>query len=211
VLWPPAAALLLMLVAWLTVPRESGITPDLICWVGAGAALLASRGLGERLVRTRVDVEAVLFLLSLFVMVAAVRRSGMFTAAARALTELPIPPLAQLAVFLVSAGILTGLFSAGPSMAALLEVAEVLATRHAPHAVYVGLALSVCAGSSLFLTAATSGPLAQALTERADLRDSQGMPLRFGFLQFLPVGLLGFTLIQSVAVVWCLWQVTRAG
>ena len=51
-----------------------------------------------------------------------------------------------------------------------------------------GLALSVCAGSSLFLTAATSGPMAQALTERAQLTDSHGHPLHFGFAEFLPIG-----------------------
>ena len=70
--------------------------------------------------------------------------------------------------------------------------------------VYVGLALSVCAGSSLFLTATTSGPLAQALTERAKLVDPDGRPLRFGFLEFLPAGLLGFAIIQTVAIAWAL-------
>ncbi len=205
---PAAVALGGMLVAWVTVPTTSGVTPELICWVGAGVALLASPALGERIARTRVDVEAVLFLLSLFVMVGAVRRSGLFSAAARALSELPIPPMAQLTVFLLSAGILTGLFSAGPSMAALLEVAESLAERFPPHAVYVGLALSVCAGSSLFLTAATSGPLAQALTERAGLRDEEGKPVRFGFFDFLATGLTGFCIIQAVAVGWCLVAVS---
>jgi hypothetical protein len=74
--------------------------------------------------------------------------------------------------------------------------------------VYVGLALSVCAGSSLFLTAATSGPLAQALTERADLRDTLdtgARPLRFGFFQFLPAGLLSFAVIQCVAFAYAAW------
>jgi hypothetical protein len=69
----------------------------------------------------------------------------------------------------------------------------------------VGLALSVCAGSSLFLTAATSGPLAQALTERADLRSPSGEVLRFGFLEFLPAGALSFCVIQCVALAWGLW------
>lgn len=71
-------------------------------------------------------------------------------------------------------------------------------------AVYVGLALSVCAGSSLFLTAATSGPLAQALTERANLRDIEGRAVRFGFFEFLPAGLLSFGVIQGVALL-CAW------
>ncbi|MFO0578283.1 MAG: SLC13 family permease [Polyangia bacterium] len=197
---PAVIVLGILLLLWMIVPASSGIGADLICWLGVAVLLLLNRTLGERLVRTRIDMEAVLFLLSLFVMVAAVRRTGLFAEAARRLLLLPVPPLAQLALFLVLAGLLTGLFSAGPSMAALLEVGHKLAERMPPHAVYVGLALSVCAGSSLLLTAATSGPMAQALTERAELRTEDGLALRFGFFEFLPVGLLSFAVIQGVAL-----------
>jgi Na+/H+ antiporter NhaD/arsenite permease-like protein len=201
---PAALALAVMLVAWVAVPRATGVTPELIAWLGVAAALVAVPVLGERLLRTRVDVEAALFLLSLFVMVAAVRRTGVFRDLGAGLAGLPLPPVVQLVLFLLLAGLLTGVFSAGPSMAALLDVATSLAERLPPHAVYVGLALSVCAGSSLFLTAATSGPMAQALAERAGLRDPDGVPLRFGFREFLPVGLVSFSLIQAVAIAWAL-------
>jgi hypothetical protein len=69
----------------------------------------------------------------------------------------------------------------------------------------VGLALSVCAGSSLFLTAATSGPLAQARALRQCLRDVDGEPLRFGFFDFLPTGLVGFAIIQATALGYAAW------
>lgn len=205
---PATLILLLMLFAWIAVPAKTGIGADLICWLGVSCALLLNLKRGEHLLRTRVDVEAVLFLLSLFVMVAAVRQSGLFSRLAQALIHLPLSAQGQLAVFLLAAGVLTGLFSAGPSMAGLLEVAHVLAQKLPPQAVYVGLALSVCAGSSLFLTAATSGPMAQALTERAQLKDSQGRSLHFGFAEFLPVGLLSFTVIQSIAIGYG-WLFTR--
>ena len=205
---PAALLLTLMLMAWILVPAKSGIGADLICWLGVACALAFNLTRGERLLRTRVDIEAVLFLLSLFVMVAAVRQSGLFTRLAQALIHLPLSPPGQLAMFLIAAGVLTGLFSAGPSMAGLLEVAHVLSRQLPPHAVYVGLALSVCAGSSLFLTAATSGPMAQALTERAQLIDSEGRPLRFGFSEFLPVGILSFAIIQGIALGYG-WLFTR--
>ena len=201
---PATACLIAMLAAWLLVPPSSGVGPELVCWLGVGAALLAAPKTGESIIRTRVDVEAVLFLLALFVMVAAVRQSGLFAAAGQGLAALPIPAVVQLVLFLLAAGVLTGLFSAGPSMAALLDVAEALATRLPPAAVYVGLALSVCAGSSLFLTAATSGPMAQILTERANLRDEHNAPVRFGFFEFLPVGLVAFTVIQTLAIGYAL-------
>ncbi len=199
---PAAASLALMLVAWTALPASWGITPDLVCWLGVGLALALRHHMGEKLVRSGIDSEATLFLLSLFVMVSAVRRTGMFDLVAGSIERLPVSSTGQLVVFLLVAGVLTGIFSAGPSMAALLEVADSLARRLPPDAVYVGLALAVCAGSSLFLTAATSGPLAQAITERADLRDPEGRPLRFGFFQFLPAGLLSFCIIECVAIAY---------
>jgi len=208
---PLGLALAGMLLAWALVPSTTGVSPELIAWVGVTAALTARPALGERLIRRRIDVEAALFLLSLFVMVEAVEAAGVFASLAEALARAPLPPAALLVLFLVIAGVLTGLFSAGPSMAALLTVAPTLCERLPPRAVYVGLALSVCAGSSLFLTAATSGPLAQAMTERALLRGPQGEPLRYGFLEHLPVGLLAFAVIQSVAIGWALIEVARSG
>lgn len=197
---PAAISLTLMLAAWTLVPASTGVTPDLICWLGVGLALALRHRLGEKLIRSGIDAEATLFLLSLFVMVVAVRRTGMFEAVAGSIQNLPISAAAQLVIFLLVAGVVTGIFSAGPSMAALLDVADSLAKRLPPAAVYVGLALAVCAGSSLFLTAATSGPLAQAITERADLRDPEGNKLRFGFFEFLPAGILSFVVIETVAI-----------
>jgi Na+/H+ antiporter NhaD/arsenite permease-like protein len=201
---PCLVALAAMALGWLAAPASWQLSPEWVAWVGAGVALLAVPAAGEQSLRKAVDVEAALFLLALFLMVGAVRETGLFTQAAGWLTQADLPPRGQVALFLVTAAVLTGLFSAGPSMAALLEVAEVLARQHPPEAVYVGLALAVCAGSSLFLTAATAGPLTQALVERAQLRDRQGCTLQFGFKEFLPVGLTGFGVILAVALVWTL-------
>ena len=205
---PALGSLGLMLAAWSLLPARLGVSPALVCWLGGGLTLLMARRRGETIARVATQGEALLFLLSLFVMVGAVRSAGLFESVARALLAIPASPQVQLTLFLVLAGLLTGVFSAGPGMAALLDVADVLAKRLPPHAVYVGLALAVCAGSSLFLTAATSGPLAQALTEAADLRDAQGKKLRFGFREFVPVGLVSFAVIEGVALVYA-WIFAR--
>lgn len=199
-----------MLAAWTLLPATGRVSADLVGWLGVLVALAARPAFGERAIRTRVDVEAVLFLLALFVMVGAVRRTGVFAVAAGELTNLQIPPWGQLVLFLLLVGVVTGIFSAGPAMAALLEVAAVLATRLPPNVVYVGLALSVCAGSSLFLTAATAGPLAQSLTERAHLVGEDGARVRFGFAEFLPIGLVSFVLIELVAIGYALLGLAAA-
>ena len=199
-LLPGLGAFVLMMIGWLALPASWRIGPELVAWVGVGFALLFVPKLGEGMLRRKVDVEAALFLLALFLMVGAVKRSGLFTTVARGLLELPLSPSMQVVAFLVTAAVLTGLFSAGPSMAALLEVAAVLTAARPSEPIYIGLALSVCAGSSLFLTAATSGPLAQSLVERAGLKDARQSPLIFGFREFVPVGLIGFTVILAVAI-----------
>lgn len=204
---PCLGALLAMVAGWLLLPPAWGIGPEMVAWLGAGMVLLARPGQGEVALKRAVDVEAVLFLLALFLMVGVVRETGLFGQMAAWLQAAPLPPEGQLVLFLVVAAVLTGLFSAGPSMAALLEVADVLATQLPPDAVYVGLALAVCAGSSLFLTAATAGPLMQSLAERADLRDVRGQAVRFGFREYLGVGLLGFSVILAVAIGRTLWVI----
>lgn len=208
-LWPALAAIAAMMIAWVTVPADV-VGPELICWLGVGAALASIPRVGERLLRTRVEMDAALFLLALFVMVGAVSRAGTFTALGDWLSALPVSPHGQLVIFLLFAGVLTGLFSAGPSMAGLLEVAELLAGRMSPTAVYVGLALSVCAGSSLFLTAATSGPMAQIMVEKSAIQDRALAPLHFGFFQFARVGMLAFAVIQSVAIGYALLVVSAS-
>ena len=206
-LWPCAGALAGMAAGWLLLPPAWGIGPELVAWLGAGVALLVRPADGEAAIRRAVDVEAVLFLLALFLMVGVVRETGLFAQLAAALQAVPLPPEGQLVLFLVVSALVTGLFSAGPAMAALLEVADVLARQFPADAVYVGLALAVCAGSSLFLTAATAGPLMQSLTERAALRGVDGRALQFGFREYLGVGLLGFAVILAVAVARTLWVV----
>lgn len=202
-----AAALTAMLLGWVLLPTSWGIGPEIVAWLGAGVVLATHPRQGERALKQMVDVEAVLFLLALFLMVGVVREAGLFVTMAQSLIAIPLPPEGQLVIFLVAAAFLTGLFSAGPAMAALLDVANTLATQLPPDAVYVGLALAVCAGSSLFLTAATSGPLMQGLTERAALRDISGNPVVFGFREYFGIGILGFVVILSVAVGRTLWVV----
>jgi Na+/H+ antiporter NhaD/arsenite permease-like protein len=204
---PAAVVLVTMLVVWAAVPARI-CPPDLVAWIGVPLMLLALPRDAASLVRRSVDVDAALFLFALFVLVGCVQCTGLFALVAQAIVALPVSPAAQLVVFLVGAGVLTGLFSAGPSMAALLVVAQSLSERVPADAVYVGLALSVCAGSSLFLTAATSGPLAQSLVEGAAIDDQHGRRVRFGFADFLPTGLLAFTIIQATAIAWAVVRVS---
>jgi Na+/H+ antiporter NhaD/arsenite permease-like protein len=197
---PALLVLACMLAAWVLLPASAGIPVHLVAWLGASLLVLALGSRGRDLILLGTDLDATLFLFGLFVMVGAVRETGLFTSLSDALRQLPVSPPAQLALLVGVAGVSTGLFSAGPSMAAMLEVASPLAGALGPEAVYTGLAFGVCAGSSLFLTAATSGPLAQSMADRAGLTDAAGNRLEFSFASFLPVGATAFAIILGVGI-----------
>lgn len=199
--WPKLIPALLvfagMFVFWMI-----GAAPDLVCLVGVGALLVLSRKRGESAIRNQIEVEPVVFLISLFVMIAAVTSTGILDVLVQPIVGLSDSPQLMLAVFMITAGVLTGLFSAGPSMAALLPVADVLTEYLPPEPVYVGLALAVCAGSSLFITAATSGVLAQEYVDASGMATNDGRRASFGFLQFLPYGALSFMIILTSGIAY---------
>lgn len=197
---PGLLTLVGMLTAWILLPATL-VPPHLIAWIGAVVVLAAVGRRAAGAVRRGIDVDATLFLFGLFVLVGTVRESGFFAGLAATLEHLPVSDDLRLFLLLALTGIATGLFSAGPSMAAMLEVGRPLTETIAPDAVYIGLAFAVCAGSSLLITAATSGPLAQSLIDRASITGEHGQPLRFTFQGFLPVGVLSFALILTVAFV----------
>ena len=201
---PALGVLGAMLVAWTVVPAAR-LPPYLVAWLGAGLLVLVVGRRARAVLEAGVDLDATLFLFGLLVLVGVVRESGLFIKLAEALASSQLAPTTQLTLFVFVAGIATGLFSAGPSMAALLEVAEPLQAHFGPGAVYLGLAFGVCAGSSLLLTAATSGPLAQSMVERAQLFDVGGQRVAFSFASFLPVGVVAFAVILSTGTIAATW------
>ncbi len=108
-------------------------------------------------------------------------------------------------------GISTAIFSAGPAMGTMLPIAKQIAPLYPEGTVYIGLALSICAGSSFLLTAATSGPLMQTIIERFNLKISNGSVGQFGFWTFLPYGALSFGIIQVSALLWVFLQLIHGG
>lgn len=177
-----------------------GVEPDLVSLAGIGILLIASGDRGEETIRTGIEVEPVVFLICLFIMIAAVTETGILDVLTEPILLLSHSPKLMLVAFLVAAGVLTGIFSAGPSMAALLPIATVLTEFLPSEPVYVGLALAVCAGSSLFITAATSGVLAQEQVDASGLVTEDGYQAQFGFLRFLPYGAMSFCIILSLGI-----------
>lgn len=213
-----------MVLLWAFAPRGWNMSPDLVCLGGVSSLMVfmhfirparSSKRDGlpfvEGIVRRETDIESVLFLGGLFFMVAAAESTGMLKSVGNQLLTLSSEPLLCISVLMLMTGLSTAVFSAGPAMGAMLPIAKQIAPLYPDGTVYIGLALSVCAGSSFLLTAATSGPLTQTIIERFNLTTSDGTAGRFGFWTFLPYGALSFSIIQLSALSWVFIQLIKGG
>jgi hypothetical protein len=91
-------------------------------------------------------------------------------------------------------------------MALAIPLADALLARSqviGAHDLFVGIALGICAGSCLFLTAATSGPIIVRELEIAGLkgRDNQRVII-LNTRTYLGVGLGSFVLILSAGLAY---------
>jgi len=221
---PGTVIFFIMVYLWAFAPRDWNMSPDLVCLAGVSSLMVFAHFIRtprslvqdelpfvERIVRRESDIESVLFLGGLFFMVAAAESTGMLKVIGNLLLGLSSEPLLCISVLMIMTGLSTAVFSAGPAMGAMLPIAKQLADLYPDGTVYIGLALSVCAGSSFLLTAATSGPLTQTIIERFSFVTSEGETGRFNFWTFLPYGALSFTIIQLSALFWVFLQLIKGG
>jgi Na+/H+ antiporter NhaD/arsenite permease-like protein len=146
----------------------------------------------------RVDVRSILFISCLFVMAGAIESTGALDQAAKLVFQATGgEPYRLSAAIIVLACVLTAVFSAGPTTAALIPAAASLQGSLPGHVVWWCLSLGVLAGSSATLLSATAGPIAANI-----LKARTGTDVTF--MDFLRMGwkaALSFVVI-SIAYIW---------
>lgn len=180
------------------IAGDIGLSPGVICFLGIGVFMVIKHEDAEDIIRHQVDFESILFLTALFLMVSCMAGSGILDYVAELMSGYFTDTRMLVCALMICCGISTAIFSAGPSMATMLPIAQqiILKGEVAGDIVYVGLALSVCAGSSFLLTAATAGPLAQSMVEKSGLNTREGANATFNFITFLPFGIVSYAVIQ---------------
>lgn len=139
---------------------------------------------------TRIDVKSTLFIACLFIFAGAIQSTGALAQLAQWVVALCGGEPHLLAAAIIGlAFLLTTFFSAGPTTAVLIPIAESLAGQMPGHSVWWCLSLGVLAGSSTTLLSATAGPIAANL-----LKHQTGLELSYG--DFLRIG-------WKVGVVFC--------
>jgi len=195
-LFLPACGTFLLLLAGLIFTGWNPFPPELVC---LGAACLCIWLLPEpEKWATKVDVASALFIACLFLFAGGIQATGVLNRLAGFVIELCAgdPRLLSAALIVLAAGLTAG-FSAGPTTAVLIPIAETLKDQLPGHLEWWALSLGVLAGSSTTLLSATAGPIAANLLKR-----QTGLELSYG--DFLRLGLrsgVWFTL-GAIAYVW---------
>lgn len=138
-----------------------------------------------------------LYYLFLFVIVVSIQKTGILTQLANYLMNFKDNKQLMLLLFITATTIVTGIVSAGPSTVAMFPIVQVIAPLYPDHMVISCFVLSICAGSSLFLTSATAGPLMSRLTEQYNVI-ANGQKYSYTFRDYLLPGFIGASIIYLV-------------
>lgn len=178
--WPAALCFLVMLVSlvftgWFPFP------PEVVCLLAACLCvwLLPS----PQKWATEIDVKSTLFIACLFVFAGAIQSTGSLEWLARTvLSAARGNPQYLSASIILLAFVLTAFFSAGPTTAVLIPIAESMRAQLPGHLVWWCLSLGVLAGSSTTLLSATAGPIAaNMLVQQTGIELTYGSFLRTGW------------------------------
>ena len=148
------------------------------------------------------DASIFIYFICLFIIIASIQQTGVLNSIADYLKTIENPKI-LLIVFSGITVLVTGLVSAGPSTVAFFPVAMQIAPLYADNVVITCFCLSICAGSSLFLTAATAGPLLTRMTEKYPLTIN-GNSYLFSFKDYLIPGIIGASVIFLANILYIL-------
>lgn len=195
-LFVPAAILFLLFLVGLVMTAWWPFPPELVAFGFVAICVWVLPRPQDWVVR--IDVRSVLFIACLFVFAGAIQATGALDRAAREVLDFTHGnPYSLSAAIIVLACVLTAVFSAGPTTAALIPAAEAMKHALPGHAIWWCLSLGVLAGSSATLLSATAGPIAANI-----LRSRTGIELTF--VDFLRIGwkaTISFVVI-SVGYMW---------
>lgn len=194
-LFVPGVATFLCFIAGLVLTGWWPFPPELVALAFAALCVWLLPRPQDWLIK--VDVRSILFIACLFVFAGAIQATGALDRAAAFVIDLTRGnPYYLSAAVIVLACVLTAVFSAGPTTAALIPAAA-MKDQLPGHMIWWCLSLGVLAGSSATLLSATAGPIAANI-----LKSRTGTELTYG--DFLRLGwkvALSFTVI-SVGYVW---------
>lgn len=198
---PSTVVFSLMFICWL-----KGFNPTIVSLIGLSILALIV-GLGKYSERkiTNVDASVFIYFISLFIIIASIQQTGILERIGEFL-QLIRNPLALILVFSLTVMLITGFVSAGPSTVAFFPIVKVIQDSFPENMAITCFCLSICAGSSLFLTAATAGPLLTRLTEKEKLTIEKEEFI-FSFKYYLMPGVIGAIVIFFSNILYIFFKI----
>lgn len=179
----------------------NGFNPTKVSIVGfliLGIVVRFGKLAEQKIAETKASIF--LYYLCLFVVIASIQTTGLLNQLAQYLLTFQDNKPLMLFLFVTAATLVTGIVSAGPSTVALFPVVQTIAPLFPPNMVITCFVLSICAGSSLFLTSATAGPLMTRLTEQYEVT-ADNKQYVFTARDYLIPGFIGASVIYLVNVI----------
>lgn len=201
-----------MFVTWVLFPAEQ-VPVETVAWAGLSLAVLAVAPLAGRTGLQTFDLKPVLNIAAFLFVASMATTTGVMDSVASLLQDTITNPRVLLLALMVITTLLCAIFSAGPTAAAMLPVLMALTGPEAAlqghtDVVAVAFAAAICAGSSTFLTSATAGLMLSAKVTEAGLWDSEGKRLGWGFVSYLPYGLMNSGLQLAIAFAWAMLAIS---
>lgn len=195
---------LLMFTAWSLLPAQD-FPPETVALMGLALAAILLFRQGAQALLEPFSFAAVLVIGPFLLLATVAQELGFLDWVAKKVLLLQDHPTVLLIAMMIVTALLTGIFSAGPTAAAMMPVVIKVAAEIFPnqnHWLAVAFAVAICAGSSLFITSASAGPILMENIANANLVTSEGQPLILGFGNYVRYGLLHFVIQLLVGIIW---------
>jgi Na+/H+ antiporter NhaD/arsenite permease-like protein len=193
-----------MFLAWSLLPAQE-YPPETIAVAGLACAAVLLLRQGAKTLLEPYPLEAVLVIGPFLLLATVAQQLGFLDVIAKLILLLKDYPTLLLIAMMIVTAVLTGFFSAGPTAAAMMPVVIKVAAEVFPdqtHWLAIAFAASICAGSSLFITSASAGPLFMKKIADASLTTTEGKPLTLGFGSYARYGVLHFAIQLLVGITW---------
>jgi Na+/H+ antiporter NhaD/arsenite permease-like protein len=195
---------MLMFFAWSLLPAQD-FPPETVAMMGLALAAVLLFHQGARALLEPYPLASVLIIGPFLLLATVAQELGLLDMVAKQVLLLKDYPTVLLIVMMMVTAILTGIFSAGPTAAAMMPVVLKVAAEVFPnqsHWLAVAFAASICAGSSLLITSASAGPILMEKVAGANLMTSEGKQLILGFANYARYGFLHFVIQLVVGITW---------
>ena len=192
-----------MFVAWSFVPQEI-IPPEIIAVLGYGAAMVIGSVKKINIVQ-KMDLKSVLTIASFLFFAQVISQTGLLNQIAAYLQNTISDPKLLVMAIMVITSVVAGIFSSGPTAAAMMPVIIQICRGPLGGAqsdwIAVAYAAAICAGSSLFMWSATAGFILSGKVNKAGVEDENGTHTCWGIRQYLKYGMINYLIQITIALV----------